>query len=134
MRFDGLRHLSSLPTERLEAALQGEHVSAVLPVSEVGSGRATVLAATPRKLAISTLRQIAGRDRWVVSWAPWAAVRMPEEVGPSGALGRRVIDIGGRRFGLVLGGRTGRVALRDFRGSLHARRLTLARSEAARTA
>ena len=134
MRFDGLRLLSSLPAERLEAALQREHVSAVLPVSELGSGRATVLAATPGKLAIATLRRIAGRDRWVVRWAPWDAVRMPEEVPDPGASGRRVIDIGGKSFGLVLGARAGRVAVRDFRRCLQARRQTLARSEAARTA
>lgn len=134
MRFDGLRHLSSLPVERLEAALQREHVSAILPVSEVGSGRATVLAATPRKLAIATLRRIAGRDRWIIRWAPWDAVRMPEESGRPDAPGLRVVDIGGRRFGLVLGGRAGRVALHDFRRPLQARRQTLPRREVAKAA
>jgi hypothetical protein len=131
MRFDGLRLLSSLPAERLEAALQREHVSAVLPVSELGSGRATVLAATPGKLAIATLRRIAGRDRWVVRWAPWDAVRMLEGVGGSGAAGPRVVDIGGRTFGLVLGARVGRVAVRDFRRCLQGRRRSLARREVA---
>lgn len=134
MRLDGLRHLTSLPAERLEAALQREHVSAVLPVSEVGSGRATVLAATPRKLAVATLRRIAGHDRWIIRWAPWDAVRMPEEVGRYGAPGRRGVDIDGRSFGLVLGGRAGRVALHDFRRSLQSRRQALARREVARAA
>lgn len=125
MELDGLRHLCSLPAERLGAALRREDVRAVLPVSEVGSGRPTVLAATPRKLAVATLRRIAGHHRWVVRWAPWDAVRMPEEV-LSGSFGRRVVDIGGRSFGLVLGGRAGRAALGDFRRYLHGRRYVLA--------
>ena len=133
MRFEGLRRLSSLPAERLEAALQREHVSAVLPVSELGSGRATVLAATPGKLAIATLRRVAGHDRWIVRWAPWDAVRMPAEPGRPGAPGR-VIDIGGRSFRLVLGARTGRVAARDFRRCLRGRRRSLASREVASAA
>jgi hypothetical protein len=131
MRFEGLRRLSSLPAERLEAALKREHVSAVLPVSELGSGRATVLAATPGKLAIATLRRVAGHDRWIVRWAPWDAVRMPAEPGRPGAPGR-VIDIGGRKFSLVLGARTGRLATRDFRRCLQVRRRSVARREVAR--
>jgi hypothetical protein len=134
MRFGGLRLLSSLPAERLEAALQREHVSAVLPVSELGSGRATVLAATPGKLAIATLLRTAGHDRWIIRWAPWDAVRMPEEVGRSGAPGRRVIDIGGKSFGMVLGARAGHAAVRDFRRCLQGRRQSLARRGATRTA
>ncbi len=133
MRFDGLRHLCSLPAQRLEAALERERVSAVLPVSEVGSGRATVLVATPRKLAIATLRRIAGHDRWVIRWAPWDALRLHEEAR-SGALGRRAIDIGGRSFVLVLGGRPGRAAVRDFRRHLRRRRQVLARREVAASA
>jgi len=133
MRFDGLRHLCSLPAQRLEAALERERVSAVLPVSEVGSGRATVLVATPRKLAIATLRRIAGHDRWVIRWAPWDALRLREE-GRSGGSRRRTIDIGGRSFELVLGGRSGRAAMREFRGHLRRRRQALARRELAGSA
>ena len=133
MRFDRLRRLSSLPAERLEAALQREQVGAVLPVSELGSGRATVLAATPRKLAVATLRRIGGHDRWVIRWAPWDAVRMPEEQPPTKTLSRPVIDIGGRRFGLVLDGRAGRAAVNSFRRYLRWRRRVLARDEIAMT-
>ncbi len=128
MRFDGLRHLCSLPAERLEAALERERASAVLPVSEVGSGRATVLVATPRKLAIATLRRMAGHDRWVIRWAPWDALLMPEEAR-SYPFGRGVIAIGGRSFALVLGGRPGRAAVHDFRRHLRKRRQALARRE-----
>jgi hypothetical protein len=126
MDVHALRHLSSLPAERLELALQRECVGALLPVSEVGSGRPTVLAATPRKLAIATLRRIGGRPRWIVRWAPWDAVRTPGNVVPSRAGERRVIDVGGRRFGLVLDGRPGRVALHEFRRYLRGRRRALA--------
>ena len=133
MRYEGLRHLTSLPAERLEAALRREHVTSVLPVSEVGSGRASVLAATPRKLAIATLRRMAGHHRWVVRWAPWDAVRLPEELPPASP-GQPVLDVGGRRFLLVLGGPAGRVALHDFRRSLRSGRRVLAPREVARAA
>jgi len=132
MRFDRLRRLSSLPVERLETALQREQVGAVLPVSELGSGRASVLAATPRKLAVTTLRRVGGRDRWIVRWAPWDAVRMPEEQEGADPADRPVIDIGGRRYGLVLDGMVGRAAVAGFRRYLRRRRRVLAR-ELART-
>jgi hypothetical protein len=133
MRFDRLRRLSSLPAGRLEAALQRERVGAVLPVSELGSGRATVLAATPHKLAVATLRRFGTHHRWVIRWAPWDTVRMPEEQDPATTLGRPVIDIGGRRFGLVLDGMAGRAAVHGFRRYLRWRRRVLGREEVART-
>jgi hypothetical protein len=133
MRFDRLRRLSSLPAGRLATALQREQVGAVLPVSELGSGRATVLAATPNKLAVATLRRFGHHDRWVIRWAPWDAVRMPEEQDPAATLGRPVIDIGGRRFGLVLDGVAGREAVHGFRRYLRWRRQVLGRKEVART-
>ena len=137
MRFDSLRDLTSLPVERLDSAFRREQVTAILPVSEPGSGLATVLVATPRKLGLATLRQLAGDDRWMTRWAPWDAVRLPDDCADSGSRRRRLqpaVSIDGRSFRPVLGGQPGRVALSDFCRSVQRRRQALARRELAKTA
>ena len=136
MQFDGLRDLTALPADRLETAFQREDVIAVLPVSEPGSGEATVLVATPRKLGIATLRRLAGRGRWITRWAPWDAVRF--DGGPKRANGPDVqseapVTVGGKEFRAVLGGSTGAVALRDFGRSARRRRRALVGRELAQS-
>lgn len=117
MRFDELREWTSLPAEGLEAIFRDERVLAVLPVSEPGSGRASVLVAMPHKVGVATLESVAGQRRWVTRWAPWDAVRLRVR-----ATRRRIrrprlwaaVDVGGRLFNAVLPQERGRVALRDF--------------------
>lgn len=128
MQFERLRDLTALPADRLETAFQHEHVIAVLPVSEPGSGEATVLVATPRKLGIATLRRLAGRSRWITRWAPWGAVRLDSRAtaGSKSSVGSETpVSVGGKRFRSVLGGNTGRAALRDFARSARLRRAKL---------
>ena len=137
MRFDRIRGHTSLPLERLDSAFRREHVAAILPVSEPGSGLATILVATPRKLGVATLRQLAGHDRWMTRWAPWDAVRLPDDLADTGARLRRLqpaISVDGRSFRPVLGGQPGRVALSDFRRSVQGRRRALAPRKLARSA
>ena len=137
MRFDSLRDFTSLPVERLDSAFRREQVTAILPVSEPGSGRATILVATPRKLGLATLRQLEGKGHWMTRWAPWDAVRLHQESADPGASPRRVqpaISVDGRSFHPVLGGLPGRVALSDFHSSVQRRRQLLAPRELARTA
>lgn len=128
MQFDRLRGMTALPADRLESAFRDEDVLSVLPVSEPGSGVATVLVATPRKLGVATLRRLAGRSRWITRWAPWDAVRVsghPARAdGPGGSNGAAVM-IGTRGFRAVLGGTSGRGALRDFVRSARQRRRAL---------
>lgn len=137
MRFDRLRHLTSLPVERLDSAFQREHVTAILPVSEPGSGLATILVATPRKLGVATLRRPAGKGRWITRWAPWDAVRLPDDFTDHGSRLRRLqpaISVDGRSFRPVLGGRLGKVALSDFHRSVLRRRQAYAPRELAGSA
>lgn len=125
MQFDGLRDLTTLPADRLETAFEHEDVMAVLPVSEPGSGLATVLVATPRKLGIATLRRMAGTSRWVTRWAPWDAVRLDGRMDPVRGRARQMkaaVIVGGKSFRSVLGGRLGKAALRDFGRSVQRRR------------
>ncbi len=136
MQFDRLRDMTALPADRLETAFQHEDVIAVLPVSEPGSGEATVLVATPRKLGIATLRRLAGRGRWITRWAPWDAVRF--DSGPKRANGPATqseapVTVGGKEFRAVLGGSTGTVALRDFGRSARRRRRALVGRELAQS-
>lgn len=137
MRFDRLRDVTALPAERLETAFEHEDVRAVLPVSEPGSGEATVLVATPRKLGIATLRRLAGRSRWITRWAPWDAVQLRgRRAGAAGTTQRRTppVSVGGRRFRSVLPGDVGKLAWRDFGRYVRQRRRTLRGRESARSA
>lgn len=130
MRFDELRDLTTLPSERLASAFRGERVLSVLPVSGSVSGEATILVATPTKLGVATLAR--DRSRWVTRWAPWDAVgiRVPCVMGA----GRRrrsrdrlrtAVRVGGRTFPSVLHGAPGQAALRDFARTVRARRRAL---------
>lgn len=128
MQFERLRNLTTLPAERLEMAFEHEHVITVLPVSETGSGEATVLVATPRKLGIATLRRLAGRSRWITRWAPWDAVRLigrGASATDSNERGKARVSVDGKRFRSVLGGDVGRAALRDFARSTRRRHARL---------
>ncbi len=132
----GYVDLTSLPVERLDSAFRREQVAAILPVSELGSGLATILVATPRKLGVATLRRLAGHDHWITRWAPWDAVRLPDDSSDPVARLRHLqpdISVDGRSFRPVLGGQLGTVALSDFRRSVQGRRHALAPRELAGT-
>ncbi len=126
MRFDGLHELSSLHVDWLETLFHDEPVLAVLPVSEHGSGRSSVLVALPHMLGVMTLRLVAGRSRWETRWAPWGAVRLPSlRSATAASRARTAVDVDDRLFDGVLGGERGRVALREFARAVRRRRQAL---------
>lgn len=132
MRFRNLRGLTSLPIERILRQFRNESVVTVLPVSDEGGGRDSILVATPSALALVTGDAGPRSDHWMTQWAPWDVVRltdeaeaMPEPDVNADEEYRLTVLVGGRRFAARIRGELGRKALRDFVVAVQSRRATL---------
>jgi hypothetical protein len=116
MRFKDLEGLTSLPIAGVRQQFRNEDVISVLPVRGDGTGRDSLLVATPSKLAILTREAGLASDHWMTHWAPWDAVRLVdgEEAVPEAdedGTYRLAVHVGGRTFQATLSGPAGKQIL-----------------------
>jgi hypothetical protein len=116
MRFKDLKGLTGLPVESIKRRFRNEQVLTVLPVSDVGAKRDSLLIATPSRLALVTGEARPRSDHCMTQLVPWDVVRLAdEEAAPEDdGVHRLVIHVGSLSFHAALPGADGQKALRDF--------------------